>query len=224
MAPPTADPHYLPMGPSPPTPALVPCEGGRGPQDRSRSLSIPESRFGRSQSVAPSSRGITLAPRRSTSADSRPREAWPSSPATTPTATPTRRQTATSSLRRRDARLNSEAATDSGCDLRHDSGEGEVLSVTPDHSLSTDDGSASASGSSSGVSCILRRSSSVPAHKPPPNRDSASSSDSGVCESPRALDRLLASHCLHASLPRPRRPHLPAPAHTHHSGQSLLPL
>ncbi|KAK4304371.1 hypothetical protein Pmani_023671 [Petrolisthes manimaculis] len=85
--------------------------------------------------------------------------------------------------------------------------------MTPNHSISKDDGS----GSSSGASCILWGSSSVSAYKPPPNRDSASSSDSGVCESPRALDRLLASHCLHASLPRPRRPQLSTPAHTHHS-------
>lgn len=225
-----ADPHYLPMAPSLPAAALVPCEPpspARG-SDRSRSLSITETRCGRSQSVAAGSRYVAMAPRRSTSADSRPREAWPASPATTPTATPTRRLPASSSLRRRDARLSSEAATDSGCDLRHDSVEADGASGTPDGSVSTD---ADASEARAAVSapagreppsgegvCVLRRSSSVPG-KPPANRDSASSSDSGVCESPRAVDRLLASHCLHASLPRPRRPQPPAThAHTTHSG------
>lgn len=227
-----SDPHYLPMGPTRPAAELVPCESltdepeVKTPvKDRSRSLSITENRYGRSQSVAASNRCLTLAPRRSTSADSRPREAWPS-PATTPTATPTHhRQTVTSSLRRRNNRLNSEAATDSGCDLRHDSVDADASSVTPDQSVCTDVEvtprpevitSAARDLVAEGV-CVLRRSSSVPG-KSAANRDSASSSDSGVCESPRAVDRLLTSHCLHASLPRSRRPHLPtttAAASTH---------
>ncbi|KAB7505694.1 hypothetical protein Anas_09170 [Armadillidium nasatum] len=53
---------------------------------------------------------------------------------------------------------------------------------------------------SSGETPILRRSSSVPGKSA--NRDSASSSDSGVCESPRPTERVLLSHCPHSSLPR----------------------
>ena len=160
-----------------------------------------ESRPGRSLSLARTDRSSSPTPRRSSSADSRLRESWAASPVVSPAGTPVDTPTGTpigtpvhkpkvsEEIRGRARRRSPEVAVDSGCDMR-ESEEAENEVGGP----------------------ILRRSSSAPGKAA--NRDSASSNDSGVCDSPRNMDRLLASHCLHASLPRQRRQ---AIGHQNHS-------